>query len=109
MEQQNVTTETAPSLPDLRDPAYYINRELSWIEFNQRVLEEALVPAAHPLLERAKFISIFSSNLDEYFMIRVAGIEDQMDAGIQERTIDGLTPSEQLEKIRSRILQSNHG
>lgn len=109
MEQEkNVITETVPALPDLRDPAYYINRELSWIEFNQRVLEEALVPAAHPLLERAKFISIFSSNLDEYFMIRVAGIEDQMDAGIQERTIDGLTPSEQLEKIRSRILLQLH-
>ncbi|MEE9905070.1 polyphosphate kinase 1 [Chlorobium sp.] len=93
-----------PEAPDLRDPAYYINRELSWLEFNQRVLEEALDTLAHPLLERAKFISIFSSNLDEYFMIRVAGIEDQLDAGIQERTIDGLTPGEQLAKIRERIL-----
>ena len=86
-------------------PLLYVNRELSWIYFNQRVLEEALDPAAHPLLERVKFISIFSSNLDEYFMIRVAGIEDQYEAGIQDRTIDGLTPSEQLEKIRVMVLQ----
>jgi len=83
----------------------YVNRELSWIDFNQRVLEEALSPEAHPLLERVKFISIFSSNLDEYFMIRVAGIEDQYEAGIQDRTIDGLTPAEQLEKIRIMVLQ----
>ncbi len=83
----------------------YVNRELSWIDFNQRVLEEALNPEAHPLLERVKFISIFSSNLDEYFMIRVAGIEDQYEAGIQDRTIDGLTPTEQLEKIREMVLQ----
>ena len=83
----------------------YVNRELSWIDFNQRVLEEALDPEAHPLLERVKFISIFSSNLDEYFMIRVAGIEDQFQAGIQDRTIDGLTPAEQLDKIRSMVLQ----
>ena len=104
MDHSLTDTEIGPPLQDLRDPAYYINREFGWIDFNQRVLEEALVPDAHPLLERAKFISIFSSNLDEYFMIRVAGIEDQLDAGIQERTIDGLTPGELLEKIRSRIL-----
>ena len=69
------------------------------------MLEEALQPETHPLLDRVKFISIFSSNLDEYFMIRVAGIEDQHDAGIQNRTIDGYTPSEQLEKIREMVLQ----
>ncbi|MEI6757256.1 MAG: polyphosphate kinase 1 [Chlorobium sp.] len=90
---------------DFFDTAYYVNRELSWIYFNQRVLEEALNPAVHPLLERVKFISIFSSNLDEYFMIRVAGIEDQFEAGIQDRTIDGFTPAEQLEKIRMMVLQ----
>ena len=87
------------------DHSFYVNRELSWLYFNQRVLEEALQPEAHPLLDRVKFISIFSSNLDEYFMIRVAGIEDQHDAGIQNRTIDGYTPSEQLEKIREMVLQ----
>lgn len=104
MDQLSSNPAALPVSPDLRNPAYYINRELSWLEFNQRVLEESLEPGAHPLLERAKFISIFSSNLDEYFMIRVAGIEDQLDAGIQDRTIDGLTPAEQLAKIRQRIL-----
>jgi len=93
------------SLPDFFDTSLYVNRELSWIYFNQRVLEEALNPELHPLLERVKFISIFSSNLDEYFMIRVAGIEEQDHAGIQDRTIDGYTPAEQLDKIRSMVLQ----
>ncbi len=94
-------------VPELNffDTSLYVNRELSWIDFNQRVLEEALDPEAHPLLERVKFISIFSSNLDEYFMIRVAGIEDQYEAGLQDRTIDGLTPAEQLEKIRTMVLR----
>jgi polyphosphate kinase len=92
-------------LPDFLVPDYYINRELSWIYFNQRVLEEALRPGLHPLLERVKFIAIFSSNLDEYFMIRVAGIENQYEAGIHDRTIDGFTPAEQLEKIRTMVLQ----
>ena len=72
----NGNNETEPVL-DFFNTSFYVNRELSWIDFNQRVLEEALSPDAHPLLERVKFISIFSSNLDEYFMIRVAGIEDQ--------------------------------
>ncbi|MCX6180171.1 MAG: polyphosphate kinase 1 [Chlorobiales bacterium] len=94
-----------PASPDFINTSLYVNRELSWIYFNQRVLEEALDPYAHPLLERVKFISIFSSNLDEYFMIRVAGIEDQYEAGIQERTIDGLTPAEQLDKIRTMVLK----
>ena len=92
-------------LPDFVDTSLYVNRELSWIYFNQRVLEEAFNPELHPLLERVKFISIFSSNLDEYFMIRVAGIEEQYQAGIQDRTIDGYTPAEQLDKIRSMVLQ----
>ena len=95
----------AAVLPNLSDPSLYVNRELSWISFNQRVLEEAINPEAHPLLERVKFISIFSSNLDEFFMIRVAGIEDQLEAGIQKRTIDGLTPAEQLDQIRAMVLQ----
>ncbi|MBM3163084.1 MAG: polyphosphate kinase 1 [Chlorobi bacterium] len=104
MDPVHFDTDAVQAVRDLRDPAFYLNRELSWLEFNQRVLEEALTPGAHPLIERAKFISIFSSNLDEYFMIRVAGIEDQLDAGIQDRTVDGLTPAEQLETIRSRTL-----
>ncbi len=96
------------SPPDLLDSSLYVNRELSWINFNQRVLEEAFNAEAHPLLERVKFISIFSSNLDEYFMIRVAGIEDQYEAGILDRTIDGHTPVEQLEKIRTLVQQQLH-
>lgn len=91
--------------PDLRDPLLYVNRELSWIDFNQRVLEEALDSAAHPLLERIKFISIFSSNLDEFFMIRVAGLDDQCAAGINERSVDGLTPMEMVEQIRERVIE----
>ncbi len=90
---------------DFDQSSYYVNRELGWMAFNQRVLEEALDPDAHPLLERAKFISIFSSNLDEFFMIRVAGLEDQVEAGIQDRTIDGMTPVEQLERIRQGVTE----
>ncbi|NTV66717.1 MAG: polyphosphate kinase 1 [Chlorobaculum sp.] len=90
--------------PDLRDPSLFVNRELSWLDFNQRVLEEALDSAAHPLLERIKFISIFSSNLDEFFMIRVAGLDDQCAAGINERSVDGLTPAETVERIRERVI-----
>ena len=90
--------------PDLRDPSLYVNRELSWLDFNQRVLEEALDSSAHPLLERVKFISIFSSNLDEFFMIRVAGLDDQCAAGINERSVDGLTPIGVVERIRERVI-----
>jgi len=100
---QNGTLVAAPEM-DLRDPSLYVNRELSWIDFNQRVLEEAIDPLAHPLLERIKFISIFSSNLDEFFMIRVAGLDDQCAAGITERSVDGLTPMEMVEKIRERVI-----
>ena len=92
-------------LVDFADPSLYINRELSWLLFNQRVLEEATRPGLHPLLERLKFISIFSSNLDEFFMIRVAGIEKQVEAGIRKKTVDGFTPNQQLEQIRSAVLK----
>ena len=83
---------------DLRHPSLYLNRELSWLEFNGRVLHEAL-DARTPLLERVKFLAIFSNNLDEFFQIRVAGLKRQVAAGVSELTPDGLTPEEQLRLI----------
>ena len=88
--------------PDLKDPALYANRELSWIAFNERVLELA-EDASQPLLERAKFAAIFTSNLDEFFMIRVAGVHDQVDAGVDKRGADGRTPAEVLDEIQDRV------
>lgn len=85
------------------DPALYINRELSWIEFDKRVLEEAF-DHTHPLLERVKFLSIFSSNLDEFFMIRVAGLRRQIAGGALEAPPDGMSPEEQMQKIRERLI-----
>ncbi|NTW48436.1 MAG: polyphosphate kinase 1 [Chlorobiales bacterium] len=88
---------------NLSKPAYFINRELSWIEFNKRVLNEALSDK-HPLLERIKFISIFSSNLDEFYMIRIAGLEGQYEAGVTDRAMDGLVPLDQLYEIKTRVV-----
>ncbi len=88
---------------DLDDESLYLNRELSWIEFNKRVLEEAEDPT-HPLLERLKFLSIFSTNLDEFFMIRVAGLQEQITSGVTELSEDGMTPQDQIKEIRSRLL-----
>ena len=77
----------------------YVNRELSWLQFNRRVLNEAL-STRHPLLERIKFLAIFSSNLDEFFQVRVAGIRDQIDAGVVELSPDGLLPAAQMARIK---------
>ena len=97
-------SESAPEKGSLlRDPRLYINRELSWIEFNRRVLQEAQNQDA-PLLERIKFLSIFGSNLDEFFMIRISGLREQVAAGVTQRTPDGMTPTEQLEAIRKALL-----
>jgi polyphosphate kinase len=82
----------------LDDPALYFNRELSWLAFNRRVLEE-VQDASWPLLERVKFLSIFHSNLDEFFMIRVSGLHEQLEAAITERSPDGLSPQEQLRRV----------
>ncbi|HUT01344.1 MAG TPA: polyphosphate kinase 1 [Phycisphaerae bacterium] len=86
----------------LKDPALYISRELSWLEFNDRVLREGL-SADLPLLERLKFLSIVSSNLDEFFMVRVAGLRQQRAAGIRKRDLSGLTPVQQLGAISERV------
>ncbi|MFQ3597750.1 MAG: polyphosphate kinase 1 [Chloroherpetonaceae bacterium] len=96
--------DVAASLVDsnFNSSTLYINRELSWIEFNLRVLAEARCES-HPLLERLKFIAIFSSNLDEFFMIRVSAVEEQVEAGIQTPSLDGLKPLEQLIEVRKRV------
>ncbi len=91
-------TKTADINLDLKDPKYYFNRELSWLEFNRRVLHEALDERT-PLLERLKFMAIFSSNLDEFFMVRVAGLKQQVEAGVTKLSLDGRTPAQQLEEI----------
>ena len=102
------STQTRP----LVAPELYINRELSWIDFNQRVLGQALDEHT-PLLEQAKFSAIFSNNLDEFFMVRVASLKSQQEAGINTRSDDGLTPLEQLEAIQAKLrplldLQQQH-
>ncbi|MFO1489275.1 MAG: polyphosphate kinase 1 [Verrucomicrobiota bacterium] len=87
---------------DVFKPGHFLNRELSWLEFNQRVLDESLDPT-NPLLERLKFFCIAGSNLDEFFEVRVAGLKQQMESGITDRTVDGLTPQEIFHSVARRI------
>ncbi|MBA2874179.1 RNA degradosome polyphosphate kinase [Thermaerobacillus caldiproteolyticus] len=88
---------------ELNNPNYYNNRELSWLSFNERVLQEAF-DERNPLLERLKFLAIFSSNLDEFFMVRVAGLKDQVKAGLNKpENKAGLTPKQQLKKISEKV------
>ena len=87
----------------LADHSLYFNREISWLAFNRRVLEEALDPS-WPLLERMKFLAIFHSNLDEFFMIRVSGLHEQLEASVTEKSADGLSAPEQLRRIRDIVL-----
>jgi polyphosphate kinase len=100
--------EPEPAAPpsDLDDPRLYNNRELSWIEFNARVLELA-EQEDMPLLERLKFLAIFTTNLDEFFTIRVAGLHDQVDAGLSDPGPDGRTPSQVIDELRERIVDLN--
>ncbi|MBZ0255731.1 RNA degradosome polyphosphate kinase, partial [bacterium] len=86
-----------------RKPSKYFNRELSWVDFNERVLHEAL-DSRTPALERLKFIAIFSSNLDEFFMKRIGGLKRQISAGTTKRSPDGLTPHDQLDILRERVI-----
>jgi polyphosphate kinase len=88
----------------LHDPSLYINRELSWLDFNERVLQLGEDETTQ-LLERVKFAAIYTTNLDEYYMVRVAGLHDQIDAGVENPSQDGLTPSETIAGIRRRVLE----
>ena len=82
----------------------FFNRELSLLAFHARVLEEALDPG-NPLLEKLKFVSIFSSNLDEFFMIRVSGLKEELEQGITDGSADGTSPAEQLKQIREQVVK----
>ena len=95
-------TQTLATSINLKDPQYYFNRELSWIAFNYRVLAEGLDERT-PLLERLKFLAIFSSNLDEFFMVRVAVLKQQLEAQVTKLTPDGRTPQTQLQEISDRL------
>lgn len=92
--------------PALDSPELFTNRELSWLQFNERVLELAGDDGV-PLLERVKFLAIYASNLDEFVMVRLAGLHDQVDAGIDARGDDGLSASEAVDVIAGKVHELN--
>src|ERR1044072_8441447 len=103
MAQSTANLSIVPA--SLDDPSLYINRELSWLEFNRRVLEEAQDPEV-PLLERLKFLAIFGSNLDEFFMVRVGGLQQKVHAGIGVGSgADRMPPREQIDRIHNVVVQ----
>jgi polyphosphate kinase len=95
--------QIGPDSPNLEEPSLYFNRELSWLDFNDRVLQLAEDPSV-PLLERVKFCAIWESNLDEFFMVRVANLHEQLEAALDARGADGLGPSEQIDAIRELVV-----
>src|SRR5204862_3674948 len=99
----NGAAAAAAERPAERNSGEYLNRELSWLEFNRRVLHEA-ADERTPLLERVRFLEIFTSNLDEFFMKRVGGLRRQISANVVSHTPDGLTPFEQLAAIRHTVM-----
>src|SRR5215207_7288538 len=108
--QEKQAVESPPSVaaraepaPDLEDTSLYFNRELSWLDFNDRVLQLAEDPSV-PLLERVKFCAIYQDNLDEFFMVRVANLHDQIEAGRDARGADGMSAPEQIGAIHERVV-----
>jgi len=110
-EAASAAEQGARRVPELHDPHLFLNRELSWLQFNSRVLEEA-ADASLPIFERLKFLAIVSSNLDEFFMVRVAGLKQQQLGGVNETGADGMLPNEQLAAISAHVhamTEEQHG
>src|ERR1700733_3680256 len=101
-ETPSVDGRAATAVKDLTDSSLYLNRKLSWLDFNDRVLQLA-EDESMPLMERLKFLAIFTTNLDEFFMVRVAGVHDQLDARIDARGADRLSPSQVLQGISEKV------